>query len=251
MGRPKAMLPFGPETLLQRVVRLLGQVVDVTVVVAAPGQKLPELPPSVVVAHDRHPDRGPLEGLAVGLQALADRALESGEWGVGSGEWRVESGEWPGSRPLSLAPRPSPLAPGRSPLVSAFVAACDVPLLVPALVRRMIELSAGHEIAVPHVGGFDQPLAAVYHLSVLPHVEALLEADRLRPAYLFDRVSTRRVTADELADVDPELQSLTNVNSPQEYLAVLERAGLSHPVPGALGENLGVPEEEPKPWPRT
>ena len=265
------MLPFGPETLLERVVRLLGQAVDVTVVVAAPGQKLPKLPASVVVAHDRHPDRGPLEGLAVGLRTLGDRAFGRGEGRGERGEGGGGSGERPASRPLSLAllpslapgpsplapdpwphaPRPSPLAPGRSPLVSAFVAACDVPLLVPALVRRMIELSAGHEIAVPHVGGFDQPLAAVYHLSVLPHVEALLEADRLRPAYLFDRVSTRRVTADELADVDPELQSLTNVNSPQEYLAVLERAGLSHPVPGALGENLGVPEEEPKPWPRT
>jgi len=258
MGRPKAMLPFGPETLLERVVRLLGQAVDVTVVVATPGQKLPELPPSVVVAHDRHPDRGPLEGLAVGLRTLGDWAIGSGGCRGERGEERGGSGERPASppcspapRPSSLVPRPSPLAPRPSPLVSAFVTACDVPLLVPALVRRMIELSAGHEIAVPHVGGFDQPLAAVYHLSVLPHVEALLEADRLRPAYLFDRVSTRRVTADELADVDPELQSLTNVNSPQEYLAVLERAGLSHPVPGALGEDLGSPEEEPKPWPRT
>jgi molybdopterin-guanine dinucleotide biosynthesis protein A len=126
-----------------------------------------------------------------------------------------------------------------------------VPLLKPVFVRRMIELSAGYEIAVPHVGGFDQPLAAVYQISVLPHVEALLGADRLRPAYLFALVRTRRVTADELTDVDPELQSLANVNSPEEYRAILERAGLSRRVPGALGEDLGTPEEEPKPWPRT
>ena len=117
--------------------------------------------------------------------------------------------------------------------------------------QSMIELSAGHEIAVPHVGGFDQPLAAVYQISVLPHVEALLGADRLRPAYLFPLVRTRRVTADELTDVDPELQSLANVNSPEEYRAILERAGLSRRVPGALGEDLGTPEEEPKPWPTT
>ena len=177
------MLPFGSETMLQRVVRLLSQAVDLTVVVAAPGQELPELPSSVIPAHDRQPDRGPLEGLAAGLRALGDRAP------------------------------------------AAFVSACDVPLLKPALVRRMFELSTGHQIALPHVGGFDQPLGAVYRGSVLPHVESLLAADRLRPAYLFDRVPTRRVTAEELADVDPELQSLANVNSPGDYRAILKLAG--------------------------
>ena len=50
MGVPKATLPFGPETMLQRVVRLLGTVVSPIVVVAARGQELPELPPR----RDRH-----------------------------------------------------------------------------------------------------------------------------------------------------------------------------------------------------
>jgi molybdopterin-guanine dinucleotide biosynthesis protein A len=141
------------------------------------------LPRSIILVHDRLPDRGPLEGLAVGLRALGDRAP------------------------------------------AAFVSACDVPLLVPALVSRMIELSAGHDIALPHVGGFDEPLAAVYRSSVLPQVEALLAAGRLRPAFLFDRVRIRRVAAEELTDVDPKLQSLANVNSPEDYQAMLKRAG--------------------------
>ena len=38
MGRPKAWLPFGDELMLQRVVRILGEVVNPIVVVAAPGQ---------------------------------------------------------------------------------------------------------------------------------------------------------------------------------------------------------------------
>ncbi len=36
MGRPKAWLPFGGETMLERVVRLLSEVVHPIVVVAAP-----------------------------------------------------------------------------------------------------------------------------------------------------------------------------------------------------------------------
>lgn len=70
MGYPKALLPFGPELMLQRVVRLLGQVVSPLVVVAAPSQSLPELPADVIVARDDREDRGPLEGLLAGLTPL-------------------------------------------------------------------------------------------------------------------------------------------------------------------------------------
>lgn len=184
MGRAKATLPFGRETMLQRVVGRLGEAVDSIVVVTAAEQQLPELPSSIILARDRRPDRGPLEGLAAGLRALGDRAE------------------------------------------LAYVSACDVPLLAPAFVCRMLELSAGHDVAVPHVDGFEHPLAAVYRVDVLPQVEALLEADRLRPAFLFDRVRTRRVAAEELTDADPKLETLANVNSPEDYAAVLKLAGL-------------------------
>jgi molybdenum cofactor guanylyltransferase len=70
MGTSKAWLPFGPETMLQRVVRLLNEVVTPIVVVAAPDQELPDLPATVVVARDAHQERGPLEGLRAGLKAL-------------------------------------------------------------------------------------------------------------------------------------------------------------------------------------
>ena len=77
MGTSKAMLPFGPETMLQRVVRLLSGVVSPIVVVAAADQELPELPRDVMVTRDEHEGRGPLEGLRAGLKALpaeTDRA---------------------------------------------------------------------------------------------------------------------------------------------------------------------------------
>src|SRR3954464_8854944 len=70
MGSSKALLPFGPETMLQRVVRLLGTVVSPLVVVAAPEQALPELPASVSITRDEREGRGPLEGLRAGLKAL-------------------------------------------------------------------------------------------------------------------------------------------------------------------------------------
>ena len=70
MGTPKALLPFGPETMLQRVVRLLADVAAPIVVVAAIDQPLPELPQQVIIARDQQEGRGPLEGLRAGLKAL-------------------------------------------------------------------------------------------------------------------------------------------------------------------------------------
>ncbi len=74
MGRPKAWLPFAGELMLPRVVRLLGTVVDPVVVVAAPDQSLPDLPPEVPIARDDEQGRGPLQGLAAGLRGLTGRA---------------------------------------------------------------------------------------------------------------------------------------------------------------------------------
>src|SRR5262245_22780819 len=73
MGRAKAWLPFGPELMLQRVVRILSDVVSPIVVVAAKGQDVPDLPAGVEIARDEHEALGPLAGLAVGLAALGDR----------------------------------------------------------------------------------------------------------------------------------------------------------------------------------
>ena len=70
MGTSKAWLPFGAETMLQRVVRLLGEVVSPIVVVAATDQDLPQLPSGVIVTRDENEGRGPLEGLRAGLKAL-------------------------------------------------------------------------------------------------------------------------------------------------------------------------------------
>jgi molybdopterin-guanine dinucleotide biosynthesis protein A len=190
MGTSKAQLAFGPETMLQRVVRLLSTVVSPIVIVAAEGQPLPELPPTVTITRDERDGRGPLEGLRAGLKALpATTAL-------------------------------------------AYVTSCDVPLLVPAFVRRMIELASDHDIAVMEIDGFPHPLSGVYRRTLLPQVESLLSADRLRPVFLFDLVRTRRVQPSEMAAADPELLTLRNLNTRDDYLDALRRSGLDRQPEG-------------------
>ena len=70
MNYPKALLPLGKELMLQRVVRIVSSVVSPVIVVAAPGQELPELSASVNVIFDREPGAGPLSAIGQGLAAL-------------------------------------------------------------------------------------------------------------------------------------------------------------------------------------
>ena len=73
------------------------------------------------------------------------------------------------------------------------------------------------------------PLAAAYRTSLLPAVEELIAEDRLRPAFLFERCRVRELSEDALladralAEADPSLLSLLNVNDPDEYERALAR----------------------------
>src|SRR5262245_56904743 len=186
MGLPKATLPFGPELMLERVVRLLGAVVSPIVVVIAPGQALPQLPGEVLIARDERQARGPLEGLLAGLTAIAPHAD------------------------------------------AAYATSCDVPLLSAEFVCVMVERLGDAEIAVPiEEVSFAHPLAAVYRTSVVLQITELLAADQLRPAFLFDRVQTNRISVEELRSIDPQLEALRNLNRPADYLAALAQAGFA------------------------
>ncbi len=70
MGSAKSALPFGPQTMLQRMLEIVSATVSPVVVVAAANQPLSTLPPGTTVTHDIHQDSGPLAGLHAGLTAL-------------------------------------------------------------------------------------------------------------------------------------------------------------------------------------
>jgi molybdenum cofactor guanylyltransferase len=75
MGTPKAALEWHGSTLLRRTVGIISRVTGgPVVVVRAPGQALPALPQDVEVVEDPREGKGPVQGIAAGLAALAGRA---------------------------------------------------------------------------------------------------------------------------------------------------------------------------------
>jgi molybdenum cofactor guanylyltransferase len=208
MGRPKANLEWHGSTLLHRVAGIVCRAVGgPVVVVRAPDQELPELPPGVRVVEDAAEGRGPLQGLAAGLAAVAGEAELA----------YVSSTDVPLLHP-------------------AFVRA-----VLRAATRENVD------VALPVVHGFRHPLAAAYRTALVPEVEALIAEDRMRPAFLFERARVRELTEDdllgdgELALADPELLSVLNLNEPDDYERARARAAPSVTVRrfGTLATNLG------------
>lgn len=190
MGTPKAALDWHGRTLLDRTVAVLAAATGgPVVVVRAAGQPLPRLPGPTIVVEDPREGRGPLQGIAAGLAALA-----------GSAE-------------------------------AAFAAATDMPFLHEAFIRRVLAVLAAEraDVALPVARGYPQPLAAGYLVGLAAAADQLVASGRLRPADLFAgctvvRLDEERLLADpELRTADPDLDSLVNVNHPEEYRAALAR----------------------------
>ncbi len=190
MGLSKALLPFGKETMLQRVVRIMSEVTKPIAVVKADNQSLPVLPDDILITQDRSPGQGPLEGIRMGLAAVEQFPEKDA--------------------PVTQA---------------AYVTSCDVPLLQPAWVSAVADRLGDADAAVVVEDGFRHPLAAVYRTSLIPVIDSLLDADKRRPLFLFDLIDTVTVSTQDLLGADPHLSSLININEPDDYLAALKQAG--------------------------
>jgi molybdopterin-guanine dinucleotide biosynthesis protein A len=190
MGGPKAELAWGGTTLAAHLAGVLGEAVSgPVVVVRAPGQPLAGLPTEVEVVDDRRPGRGPLEGLAAGLAAVADRAEAAFVSGVD-------------------APHLQPAFVRR-----LLAAVGDAEAAVPCREGRVHPLAAAYSVA-PALAAAERLLARG-ELRARALVEEL-DARLLDPE---DLLADR-----ELAAADPELRALDNVNTPEEYAAALARA---------------------------
>ncbi|MCK6586794.1 MAG: molybdenum cofactor guanylyltransferase [Polyangiaceae bacterium] len=194
MGRPKAWLPFGGETLLQRTVRRVGEAAWPIVVVAAPEQELPPLPSDIRIVRDPVEGRGPLQGIAVGLGALE---------GVCDAAF-VSSTDAPFVEP-ALIRRLAALRAGGFDIAVPRAGGHHHPLC--AVYGCSVRAEADALLAA----GRPRPFFLFERVRTL-----IAEA----PLLLEDPI---------LAAVDPVLRSLCNLNTPDDYEAALREAGISRP----------------------
>jgi molybdenum cofactor guanylyltransferase len=183
MATDKALLPFGGESMLERVVRTVCSVVDASrvAVVAAVNQQLPEFDPAIRIVRDSVEFGGPL--------AAISNAMSSTE-----------------------------------PADAVFVTGCDTPLLKSELIEFLFAQLGDHAAIVPEDAERMYPLCGVYCSEVFngdPKLRSMRD--------LINQINAKRINTMLLRVVDPELLSLRNVNTHQDYLDSLAIAGLSTP----------------------
>jgi molybdenum cofactor guanylyltransferase len=189
MGTDKARLRWGDGSLLEHVLAVLGAAVPGPLVVVGAADSPREVEQARVLAvSDDAPGRGPLQGIATGLRAAA---------AAGS--------------------------------AVAFVCSVDLPLLHGAYVAAVLDALGDAEVALPVLHGHRQPLAAAYRTALGDRATALLAAGARRPGDLFAASVVRELSAADLltdpalAAADPALDAVRDVDTPEEYEALLRR----------------------------
>ena len=183
MGSPKAALDWHGSTLLRRVTGLAQRTVDgPVVVVRAPDQALPELHPSIQVVSDAREGRGPLQGLAAGLAAVAGRAEVA----------YASSTDVPLLHPAFIRR-----------VIDAFTA--DVDVVLPEVHGFRQPLSAGYRTTL---------LAQIEELIAADKLKPAFLFEQCRVRRLDDHAM---LTDPALAATDPDLASVRNLNAPEDY----------------------------------
>jgi molybdopterin-guanine dinucleotide biosynthesis protein A len=99
----------------------------------------------------------------------------------------------------------------------AFVTACDMPDLNPALIRELCSISGAADVVVPESPGGLEPLHAVYSKSCLPKMDEMLRDGKSRILSFLDLVQVRLVPRDKVAFLDSAYASFRNINTPEDY----------------------------------
>jgi len=193
MGRPKAALVLGHETMLVRQVRLLTAVSRAVVVVgpSASSERLGTVirslaPTDVSVIPDQLPGRGPLGGIYTGLLHT-----------------RTE--------------------------FSLFLG-CDLPFMEDRFLRYLSEraIACGADATVPEsVEHRLQPLAAVYRRRALGAVRASLARGENKVTRFYSRVRCQVLPWRDIARQGFARRIFDNMNMPDDYERVLCRLGVN------------------------
>lgn len=110
----------------------------------------------------------------------------------------------------------------------ALVVACDMPFLNVSLLRYMQGLvifqptAERRDVIIPRIGGFLEPLHAVYGKTCMPVMERLLEQGQRQIIAFFPDVQVRYVEGQEIDRHDPLHLSFVNVNTQEDWLRVRE-----------------------------
>lgn len=109
----------------------------------------------------------------------------------------------------------------------AFVCACDMPFIRPALIESLWAMRAGHQAVIPIFNGFKQPLCALYSRGLLELLRGMRVRGHLRLRSLTELSVVRLLGEIEVRAVDPDGISFVDIDTPQDMSRAIAIASKS------------------------
>ena len=105
----------------------------------------------------------------------------------------------------------------------AFFSACDTPFLKKELVEILLEnVEPKIDIVMPETAAGFEPLCAVYSKRCLKPAEDHLKANKLKIQWALRSSRIKHIAEGQLRQVDPELKSFFNINTPEDLIKAEE-----------------------------
>ena len=111
----------------------------------------------------------------------------------------------------------------------AFVCACDMPFIKKELIEILMKaIEPRWDVIAPVTREGYQPLCAIYSKRCLQPIEEQLKKQELKISRLFAKVKVKSIAEEKLRQVDSELVSFFNINTPDD-LALLRTVSEQNP----------------------
>lgn len=101
---------------------------------------------------------------------------------------------------------------------AAWVVACDMPALVPAVLCALAAAPPPWDAVIPlNADQQPEPLCALYAATCLPSLRDHLRRHDLRLTNWLNAITTRYIPTEQIRALDPALQSFWNINTPTDW----------------------------------
>ncbi|MFM7315365.1 MAG: NTP transferase domain-containing protein [Isosphaeraceae bacterium] len=187
MGFPKALLPVGHESMVERVCRLAGEVSHEIIIVTSPEQTLPQIPGNIRIINDYESFQGPLAAMGRGFPFIDPTTEFAFVTAVDT--------------PL--------LEPDIIRFLHSQIAETDFDLIMPTDESHFY------------------PLASIYRVKpVHDEIQNLLGQNKFRPVFLMDQLKGIKINLENLRSIDPDLKTFQNINTRSEYRKFMNEMNL-------------------------
>jgi molybdenum cofactor guanylyltransferase len=107
----------------------------------------------------------------------------------------------------------------------AFFVACDIPFIKKELIEILLDgVEPGIDIVIPETSKGVEPLCSVYSKRCFNPIQEQLEKKSLKIQRVFRKVRVKKISEDILRTIDPDLVSLSNINTPDDLARAKQTA---------------------------